>query len=588
MSLPSKKITVGLASCGISAGGQEVYQTLADLIKKKSPQTLLKKVGCVGSCFEEVLVDVFDGKGEKYTYGQVDSAKAKIIFSKHILQDQVVLDYLIRDKIKKDFFAPQTKIALRNTGLIDPENIDDYLARQGYQSLAKVLKMKPAILCNLVEKSGLRGRGGGGFLTGLKWQAALKEKSDQKYVICNADEGDPGAFMDRSILEGDPHSILEGLSIAAYGIQANEGIIYVRAEYPLAINRLQIALAQAREKNFLGKKILGSNFSFDIKLKIGAGAFVCGEETALIASIEGKRGFPRIRPPFPVQKGIWGKPTVINNVETLANLSYIVAQGWEKFSALGTDSSKGTKVFALAGKIKNSGLVEVPMGITLREIIFEIGGGIKNNKKFKAVQLGGPSGGCVPEKLLDTRVDYESLKKTGVIMGSGGMIVMDEETCMVDVAKFFMNFIKEESCGKCTFCRIGTKRMLEILTKITEGEGAESDLDLLLSLAKQVSAGSLCGLGQTASNPVLTTLRYFKDEYLEHIREKKCRAKVCKSLITYQIEEKKCVGCTLCAKNCPVEAISGTRKKPHQIDPNKCIKCGKCLEVCKFEAVQVN
>jgi len=582
-----KKITVGLASCGISAGGEEVYQTFSKLIKKNPQKNIiLEKTGCIGSCFQEVLVDVFDKNG-KHTYAKVDSQKAQQIFKEDLLNNKIVIPFLLEKERTDPYFKSQQKIALRHCGLINPEKIEDYLKIGGYQALKKCLSLSSAKIITLIKKSELRGRGGGGFLTGLKWELTAKQKEKTKYVICNADEGDPGAFMDRSLLEGDPLAVIEGLTIVAYALKAQEGFIYVRAEYPLAIQRLERALQQAKEKNFLGENILGSTFSFNLSLKIGAGAFVCGEETALIASIEGKRGSPRIKPPFPAEQGLWGKPTLINNVETLANLPYIIEKGWSHFASIGTKNSKGTKVFALTGKIKNSGLVEVPMGITLRKIIFEIGGGIKNNKKFKAVQLGGPSGGCLPEKLLDTPVDYESLKKTGAIMGSGGMVIMDEENCMVDVAKFFMAFICEESCGKCTFCRIGTKRMYEILEKITSGQGKMSDLDLLINLAHQVTQGSLCGLGQTAANPILTTLKYFKNEYLEHIKEKKCRAKVCQTLLTYTIEKDKCVGCTLCAQNCPGEAIFGSRKEVHLIDQEKCLKCGQCLKVCKFGAIKV-
>lgn len=586
-----KKIIVGLASCGISAGGDKVYESIESLIKSSGLNVELSKTGCIGACFREVLVEVSDKNGS-FLYADVNVKTAEEIFESHIKNEKPVEKYILKDAVRNneyDFFFKQKRIVLRNTGEIDPEDIEQYIANSGYMAIEKVLKsMSPEDVRNDVRASGIRGRGGAGFPAAIKWDLAAKEKSEKKYMVCNADEGDPGAFMDRSVLEGDPHSVIEGLSIAAYAIGASDGYIYVRAEYPLAIKRLNIAITQAEKKGFLGKNIFGSSFSFNINLKIGAGAFVCGEETALIASIEGRRGMPRIRPPFPAQSGVWEKPTIINNVETLANIPYIILNGGASFANIGTEKSKGTKVFALTGKIKKSGLVEVPMGISLREVIFEIGGGIKNDKKFKAVQLGGPSGGCIPEHLLDTPVDYESLVASGAIMGSGGMVVMDEGTCMVDVAKFFMNFIRDESCGKCTFCRIGTKRMHEILVKITEGKGEESDLDLLVDLGDKVRDGSLCGLGQTAPNPVLTTLRYFKDEYLEHIKDKKCRSKVCKPLLTFTIDADACTGCTLCAKNCPTNAITGERKKAHIIEQTKCIKCGNCESVCNFNAVKVD
>jgi NADH-quinone oxidoreductase subunit F len=587
----SKKITVGLASCGISAGGDAVYETFKNLINSNGDNGIeLAKTGCVGSCFREVLVDYTDGKGN-FTYADVTPERAEEIFEKHVINNEPVNDYLMIDgenNREEMFFNKQKRIVLRNTGIIDPENIEQYIERDGYKGIEKVLKeMSPEDVREHVKKSGLRGRGGGGFSAGMKWGFAAGEDSEKKYMVCNADEGDPGAFMDRSVLEGDPHSVIEGLAIAAYAIGADEGYIYVRAEYPLAIKRLNIAIAQATEKGFLGDNIMGSDFSLDLHLKIGAGAFVCGEETALIASIEGERGMPRLRPPFPAKAGIWGKPTIVNNVETLANVPYIITHGWEDFAATGTEKSKGSKVFALTGKIKKSGLVEVPMGLSLREVIFDIGGGIKNDRKFKAVQLGGPSGGCIPADMLDTPVDYESLTATGAIMGSGGMVVMDEGTCMVDVAKFFMNFIKEESCGKCTFCRVGTKRMHEVLVRITKGEGKEEDLDLLLDLGDKVKDSSLCALGGTAPNPILSTMRFFREEYEEHIREGKCRAKVCKPLLTYTIDPEACTGCTVCAKKCPANCITGEKKGPHEIKQDECIKCGNCYSACNFDAVLV-
>jgi len=484
----------------------------------------------------------------------------------------------------------QWRIVLRNCGSINPESIDDYRKEGGYTALEKVLNsMSPERVIEELKISGLRGRGGAGFPTWFKWEAAYKEKGQGKYLICNADEGDPGAFMDRSVLEGDPHAVLEGMAIAAYVIGAATGIIYVRAEYPLAVKRLQIAIEQARDNGFLGKNIFGKGFLFDIKIKQGAGAFVCGEETALIASLEGERGMPRLKPPFPAQKGYWGKPSNINNVETFANIPWIINKGGQAFAALGTPDSKGTKVFALAGKIKRGGLVEVPMGISLRDIIFKIGGGIKDNKKIKAVQLGGPSGGCIPEELLDIPVDYQSINNTGAIMGSGGMIVVDESTCMVDMARFFLEFTQKESCGKCVACRIGTKRMLEILERISSGKGKEGDIELLEELAGEIKAASLCGLGQSAPNPVLTTIRYFRDEYEAHIKEKKCPAKQCKALITYIIDPELCKGCGICARKCPVNCIKGEKKEPYVIEQDKCIKCGTCLEACpsKFAAVVV-
>ena len=587
----SKKIIVGLASCGISAGGDTVYEKFENLIQTSSQENvILAKSGCIGACFREVIVEIKDENGS-ILYGDVTPEIAEKIFENNIVNNKIYTENIIKSSevnAEPNFFDNQTKIVLRNTGKINPELIEEYIEKDGYKAIKKVLnEMSSEDVRFEINSSGLRGRGGGGFSTGQKWNFAAKENSEKKYMVCNADEGDPGAFMDRSVLEGDPHSVLEGLLIAGYAIGSDQGYIYVRAEYPLAIERLNIAIKQSRENGFLGKNILGTDFSFDIEIKVGAGAFVCGEETALIASIEGKRGMPSNRPPFPAVSGIWGKPTIINNVETLANVSYIILNGADKYSSIGSEKSRGTKVFALTGKIKKSGLVEVPMGITLREIIFDIGGGLKGDKKFKAVQLGGPSGGCIPEHLLDTPVDYDSLSKTGAIMGSGGMVVMDQSTCMVDLAKFFMGFIKEESCGKCTFCRIGTKRMHEILVKISEGKGELEDLDKLESLAYQVKDGSLCGLGQTAPNPVITTLKYFREEYLEHINDKKCRAKVCKPLLTYTINPDKCTGCTLCARNCPTDAISGARKEIHFINQDLCISCGNCESVCNFDAVIV-
>ena len=588
------ELKIGLASCSIASGALEVWERAEQLLsekkeefKRRNLQVSLGKVGCIGMCHNEPILDVcYDGK--RFTYGNVGTADVEQIINQHVLNGKPIEEkILISEKKEYDYFSKQKKIVLRNTGLIDPEQIEDYLQRDGYKALQKVLsELKPEEVIEEVKKSNLRGRGGAGFPTGTKWSFTHYAKGDTKYVICNADEGDPGAFMDRAVLEGDPHSVLEGMTIGAYAIGANRGFIYARAEYPLAVKRLRIAIRQAMDKGFLGKELMGSKFSFDIEIKEGAGAFVCGEETALMQSIEGKRGMPRPRPPFPAQKGLWGRPTNINNVETWANVPWILLHGAEEFAKQGTKLSGGTKVFALAGKIKRGGLVEVPIGTTLREIVFDIGGGIEGDKRFKAVQIGGPSGGCLPGDLLDTPVDYESLKSAGAIMGSGGMIVMDESTCMVDIARYFLDFTQKESCGKCTFCRIGTKRMLETLERITRGHGREEDLPLLRELAKQVKAGSLCGLGETAPNPVLTTLRYFKDEYDAHIKEERCPAGVCKELITYSITNR-CVGCRRCVRACPVGAIRGEPKQIHEIDQELCIRCGACKEVCKFNAIEV-
>ncbi|HOY30778.1 MAG TPA: NADH-quinone oxidoreductase subunit NuoF [Bacteroidales bacterium] len=587
------KVIVGLGSCGVAAGAGKTYDKLERLKKVDQLTFDLKKTSCIGMCFREPLVEVIDDTGS-YLYGNVDETKAVEIVEKHIKNNEPLQELVVRSDMFSTaddyFFKNQVKIALRNCGMIDPENIEEYESRDGYQSIKKILSEKISneeVIKTMID-SGLRGRGGGGFPTGMKWKFAFNNKSDQKYIICNADEGDPGAFMDRSLLEGDPHSVLEGMIIGAYTIQATAGVIYCRAEYPLAIRRLNIALEQARAKGYLGKNIFGiQGFDFDIYIKEGAGAFVCGEETALIASVEGKRGMPRKRPPFPAEAGLWRKPTNINNVETFANVPWIILHGSAAYKQYGTEKSKGTKVFALAGKIRNSGLVEVPMGITLRDVIFKLGGGIPNDKKFKAVQMGGPSGGCIPEYLADTIVDYDSVTATGAIMGSGGMVVMDETTCMVDIARFFLNFTQNESCGKCTFCRIGTKRMLEILTRITEGHGREGDIEMLEELAYQIKDNSLCGLGQTAPNPVLTTLKYFRNEYEAHIRDKKCPAKACKQLLTYVIDQEKCTGCMVCAKKCPVGAIDGEKKKPHFIRESDCIKCGECYSRCKFDAINL-
>ncbi len=550
------------------------------------------KTGCFGLCEKGPIVVIYP---EGATYSKVTPEDVKEIVEEHLVKGRIVKRLLLGDAEAQDvarsldnvgFFSRQLRIALRNCGVINPEVIDEYIARDGYAALAKVLtKMSPQEVIAEMKKSGLRGRGGAGFPTGMKWEFAAVQKSDVKYVCCNADEGDPGAFMDRSVLEGDPHSVIEAMAIAAYAIGSNQGYVYVRAEYPIAVQRLRIAMDQAREYGLLGKNILETGFDFDLEIRLGAGAFVCGEETALMTSIEGKRGEPRPRPPFPAVKGLWDKPTILNNVETYANIPVIFNKGAEWFSSIGTEKSKGTKVFAVGGKINNTGLVEIPMGTPLREVIYDIGGGIPNGKKFKAVQTGGPSGGCIPMEHIDIPIEYESLIAIGSMMGSGGMIVMDEDNCMVDIAKFFLEFTVDESCGKCPPCRIGTKRMHEILERITQGKGELADLEKLETLANSIKQSALCGLGQTAPNPVLSTLRYFRDEYLAHVVDKKCPAGVCKSMMTYTIVEDKCKGCSLCAKKCPVNAISGEIKKPYVIDQAKCIKCGVCMDSCKFAAI---
>ncbi len=587
-------VIVGLGSCGLAAGAGKTYQEFNRIRQTDKLNFALKKTSCIGMCFREPLVEIIDDTG-KYLYGDVEISRVDEIIEKHIKNYTPVSEYIIESENFKSedarFFDGQVKITLRNCGHMDPENMDEYEARNGYKALRKISdqNIAPDKVIQTVLDSGIRGRGGGGFPAGMKWKFARNNSSDKKYVICNADEGDPGAFMDRSILEGDPHSVLEGMMICGYAIGASEGYIYCRAEYPLAIKRLNIAIEQAREKGYLGKDVFGiPGFDFQIFIKEGAGAFVCGEETALIASIEGERGMPRRRPPFPAESGLWKHPTNINNVETLANIPWIVYHGAERYAEYGTENSKGTKVFALTGKINHGGLVEVPMGITIKDIIYKLGGGITDNKKFKAVQLGGPSGGCIPEYLSHTTVDYDSVNATGAIMGSGGMVVMDETTCVVDVAKFFLDFTQKESCGKCTFCRIGTKRMLEILTRITEGEGRESDLDTLEELALTIKDSSLCGLGQTAPNPVLTTIKYFRNEYEAHIRDKKCPALNCKKLLTYEVIPEKCTGCMACAKGCPVDAIEGEKKQVHNILQDKCIQCGLCYTKCKFEAIRLS
>ncbi|MDI9529825.1 MAG: NADH-quinone oxidoreductase subunit NuoF [Candidatus Cloacimonadota bacterium] len=583
------RVKVGMASCGVAAGARDVYLKLEDHIRQHSLPVELSKTACLGMCFIEPLVELTGSDLGKVTLGQVDQENICGLLDEYLANKVPSSNIVQAEKLDAPYnglLAKQKRIVLQNCGVIDPLSIDDYEARGGYQALKKALTLSPGEIIAEVKDSGLRGRGGAGFSTGLKWSFAAAAKSPKKYVVCDADEGDPGAFMDRSVLEGDPHKILEGMIIGAYAMGADEGYIYCRAEYPLAIAHLTVAIAAAEERHYLGKNILGTDFSFELTIKEGAGAFVCGEETALMQSIEGKRGMPTIRPPFPAESGLWGKPTNINNVETWANIAWIILNGAKAFRTMGTEKSPGTKVFALAGKIAGSGLIEVPMGIPLRDIIYKVGGGMKTDKPFKAVQMGGPSGGCIPAELLDTVVDYDSINATGAIVGSGGMVVMDEGTCMVDVARYFLNFTQSESCGKCTFCRIGTLRMLEILTRITEGKGELEDITRLEELANNIIKGSLCGLGQTAPNPVLTTLRYFKHEYLAHIEDKRCPAGVCTALLRYEINPAKCVGCTACARICPVHCISGSAKQPHVIDQSRCIECGACSAACRFDAIR--
>lgn len=589
----SQILVCGGTGCTSSHSEKIIKKLNEELENNNIKDAEVIKTGCFGFCAQGPIMVIYPGG---YFYSRVQPENIKQIVYEHLINGKPVKELLYPETIQNDeikslydipFYAKQKRIALKNCGIISPEKIDEYIAMEGYMALGKVLgEMTPNDVINEIKDSGLRGRGGGGFLTGLKWELAAKNKNSQKYVCCNADEGDPGAFMDRSILEGDPHCVIEAMAIAGYAIGSNKGYIYVRAEYPIASRRLEIAINQAREYGLLGKNILSSGFDFDIEIRLGAGAFVCGEETALMTSIEGKRGEPHPRPPFPANQGLFQKPTILNNVETYANVAQIILNGSQWFSSIGTEKSKGTKVFALGGKINHTGLVEVPMGTPLREIIEGIGGGIPNGKKFKTAQTGGPSGGCIPANFLDTKIDYDNLTAIGSMMGSGGLIVMNEDTCMVDIAKFFLEFTVDESCGKCTACRIGTKRLLEILNKITHGKANIDDIDKIEELCSYIKSTSLCGLGQTAPNPVLSTLKYFRNEYEAHIKDKKCPAGVCKALLNYFILPKKCRGCTACSRVCPVGAISGSVKNPHKIDQEKCIKCGSCFSTCKFGAIE--
>ncbi len=594
------KIIVGMGTCGIAAGARDTLEAIREELEKAGVDAALTQTGCIGMCEQEPLVDVQLPGEDRITYGKVTRTDAVRIVREHVLGKTVVAEKAIAafgEGSREDsriptyndleFYNKQRRIVLANCGLINPESIEEYIASGGYEACAKALiSMTPEEVIAEIKNSGLRGRGGAGFPTGLKWELTRKTPSDKKYVICNADEGDPGAFMDRSLLEGDPHRVIEGMIIAAYAIGANEGYIYVRAEYPLAIRRLQIAIEQAKAYGFIGNDLFGSGFDFDLKIKKGAGAFVCGEETALMASIEGKRGMPRPKPPFPSVSGLWGRPTNINNVETFGNVSYIIKHGAEAYRAVGTEGSAGTKVFALTGKVNRTGLVEVPMGMTLREIIYGIGGGMPEGRELKAVQIGGPSGGCIPEELLDLPIDYESLRQAGAMMGSGGMVVMDSSTCMVDVARFFLKFTQSESCGKCTPCREGTKRMLEILDRICSGEGREGDIELLEELGIHICRTSLCQLGGSAPNPVLSTIKYFRHEYEAHIKDKRCLANVCAGMSgAYVIDQKKCVGCGLCQRVCPTGAITGERRQPHVINEQLCLSCGACAQKCPVHAI---
>ena len=583
-------MTIGMATCGISAGAGKVFETLKKLADSSGGSAAVLSTGCMGMCYREPLVEVDDGSGTKYVYGDVNEAKAKEIFESHVSGGKPKDEYLVLKNFNEGpeygYLEKQVKIVLRNCGFINPDSIEDYEKRDGYKAIRAVLGgLKPDDVIKTILDSGLRGRGGAGFPTGQKWKFARSSAGDVKYVICNADEGDPGAFMDRSVLEGDPHSVIEGMMIAGYAIGAEHGYIYCRAEYPLAVKRLKLAIKLLGERGYLGKNIFGSSFSFELKLKEGAGAFVCGEETALMASIEGKRGTPRPRPPYPAVKGLFGKPTNINNVETFANVPWIILNGAEKYAAMGIDRSRGTKVFAIAGKAARTGLVEVPMGITINNVVNDVCGGIKGGGKFKAVQMGGPSGGCIPASLGDTQIDYEKITATGAIMGSGGLVVMDDTTCMVEMARFFLRFTQNESCGKCTSCRIGTLRMLEILEQIVAGKGVEENIARLEELGRFIKGSSQCGLGNTAPNPVLTTLKYFRDEYEAHIKDKKCPAHSCAALVDFIVRPEKCTGCMICARQCPAKAITGEKQKPHLINKELCTRCGKCITVCTFDAI---
>ena len=579
-----QEVLVGLGSCGIAAGGREVHQRFSDLLSHDRTETVLKRTGCLGLCHCEVLVEVRDGRGAATLYGGVTPERVDRIFRDHVRDGRPIPEWSVDPG---EVLGRQTRIVLRSCGVIDPWSLDEYLNRGGYRALTLALSaMTPANVIDVIAESGLRGRGGAGFPTGTKWRLAASSADRRKYIICNADEGDPGAFMDRSVLEGDPHSVLEGMAIAAYAIGAERGYIYVRAEYPEAVRTLRHAIEQSRARGFLSNGSADGPFRFDVSIKEGAGAFVCGEETALIASIEGRRGMPAVRPPYPTEAGLWGHPTCINNVETLANVPWILLHGAQAYRELGTAGSRGTKVFALAGKVRRGGLVEVPMGMTINEVVYDIGGGCVAGGPFKAVQMGGPSGGCIPSFLGDTPIDYEQITATGAIMGSGGLVVMDQSTCMVDIARFFLSFTQNESCGKCTFCRIGTKRMLEILDRICSGLGMEGDVARLAELGEQIKSNSLCGLGQTAPNPVLTTLRYFPDEFEAHIRDKRCPALACLALVEFRIREESCSGCGLCLAACGAGAIRGERKEPHVIDPSLCTRCGKCATVCAPGAIE--
>ena len=581
------RILVGQGSCGVSAGAARVAKVLAGHMTATDSFTV-ETTGCIGMCYLEPIVDIYEGEQLLHRLVRVTETDALGIVEAVRKKDFSKLEAMFISDEDARFLKKQKRVALRNCGVVDPTSIDDYINHAGYQALDKALKMKPEEVIEEIKVSGLAGRGGAGFPTWFKWDAARKAEGEQKHLICNADEGDPGAFMDRAVIESDPHTLIEGMLIGAYAIGASDMYVYIRAEYPLAVERLSQAIEQARSRGLLGKNILGTDFSCDLNIKIGAGAFVCGEETALIESMEGKRGMPRLKPPFPAQSGYLNEPSNINNVETFANVAWIIQHGGTAFAAMGTENSKGTKVFALTGKVQRGGLVEVPMGNSLKDVIFDIAGGIKDGRAYKAVQMGGPSGGCIPAALMDTPIDYKALSATGAIMGSGGMVVMDDSTCMVNIARFFLDFTARESCGKCVPCRIGTTRMMEILNRICEGEGQEGDIELLEELCVSIKDGALCGLGQTAPNPVLTTIRYFREEYEAHIRDKKCPAHECSALLTISIDPAKCTGCTVCARKCPVECISGTRKEPHVIDQSACIKCKQCVSSCKFGAMVVD